>query len=129
MPLYLEMFSFYTFRMPAAGKLGHVYPHTHAVLCRELLLFASSPKLLGLSNVEDSDASSLARQGFIDVARSGDTIIAIRNRLVAKAEPVCHFVPWQSAEPQNLDGIAHSAECSKWIFEKDDSATTLGSSD
>jgi len=50
---------------------------------------------------------------------------SLRSALTESAPPVCTFDPWPSPDPQNLDGIAHSAHCTQWSFSANDPFTTV----
>jgi len=123
-PLSADLVSFYTFRMPASGRLGHVYPHTHAIMCEEMLLFAAPPEFIGLALTE-SAADVLSRTGAVHIAQLGHSKVSLRKLLHSHIQPTCSFTPWPSVEVQNLDGVAHSADCSMWVFKADDVTTTV----
>jgi len=123
-PMDRELFSYYAFRMPAAGRLGHVYPHTHAIMCQEMILFSAPPIALGLDFGEVArDVLSLT--GGVYLEALGYSKATIRKMLLARHRPTCNFTPWPSPDIQNLDGIAHSASCRPWSFEANDSMTTV----
>lgn len=124
-PLLSDHFTFYLSPMPSSGALGHVYAHTHSVLCQELLLFAATPVRLGL-HVTSSALQALGQNGFLTVKESGFTSLgSLRSALLQKSLPICVFKPWPSPDPANLDGVAHSAECSQWLFHVNDPVTTV----